>query len=294
MDTVARCLEAGRERLLTSGDQARADVEELLGRLLGLSRTELYLERARPIGPDQATTFERWIERRKAGEPVQYITGRAAFRGLDLAVSRDVLIPRPETEQLVEAAAEERGAPTAILACRPRHGVGRDRAGDCEGTARRASHRHRPFGAGARSGAEERGRAGSRPARPFSARRLVRRHSGGGSFRGDRLEPSLHRRRGEEQPAARRAGSRAAHGLVRRPHRARGLAVDHRRRAKPSRRQRAAGARARRGQGHEASRLAEAPAIGSRCRCATIWRDFASSWRVADGRPSRSAQWGED
>lgn len=106
MDTVGRCLEVGRERLLASGDQARADVEELLGRLLGLSRTELYLERGRPIGPDQATTFERWIERRIAGEPVQYITERAAFRGLDLAVSRDVLIPRPETELLVEAVLE--------------------------------------------------------------------------------------------------------------------------------------------------------------------------------------------
>jgi release factor glutamine methyltransferase len=80
--------------------------EELVGRLLGLSRTALHLERDRPIAEADWERLESWVARRTAGEPVQYITGRAAFRGLDLAVSRSVLIPRPETEGLVEAVLE--------------------------------------------------------------------------------------------------------------------------------------------------------------------------------------------
>ena len=80
----------------------RAEAEELLGRLLGLGRAEVHLQGGRALDPGPAETLARWIERRLAGEPIQYITGRAAFRGLDLSVTRDVLVPRPETEVLVE------------------------------------------------------------------------------------------------------------------------------------------------------------------------------------------------
>ena len=82
---------------------ARSDAEELIGRLLQLGRAGLYLERERVLSGEEATRLDAWLERRVAGEPVQYITGRAAFRGLELAVDRRVLIPRPETEGLVEA-----------------------------------------------------------------------------------------------------------------------------------------------------------------------------------------------
>ena len=100
--TIAGAL-AHATAALAGSPAARADAEELLGRLLGLPRAGVYLERGREI-PDEAwRRLDAWLARRVAGEPVQYITGRAAFRGLDLAVSPAVLIPRPETEGLVEA-----------------------------------------------------------------------------------------------------------------------------------------------------------------------------------------------
>jgi release factor glutamine methyltransferase len=80
-----------------------AEAEELLGRLLGLPRAEVYLQRARELSHDEWSRLGAWLARRLRGEPVQYITGRAAFRGLDLVVNAAVLIPRPETEGLVEA-----------------------------------------------------------------------------------------------------------------------------------------------------------------------------------------------
>ena len=84
------------------GDAGRRDAEELCSRLLELSRHELALTGARELTPEESERLRAWIARRRAGEPVQYITGRAAFRGLDLQVTRAVLIPRPETEGLVE------------------------------------------------------------------------------------------------------------------------------------------------------------------------------------------------
>jgi release factor glutamine methyltransferase len=72
---------------------AQSDAEELLGRLLGLGRTELYLRRGQALAPEHWERLESWLRRRARGEPVQYITGRAAFRGLDLRVTHDVLVP---------------------------------------------------------------------------------------------------------------------------------------------------------------------------------------------------------
>jgi len=101
--TLGQALEAAAARLAPRSEHARTDAEELLGRLLGLGRSRLYLDRERALSDDEASTLERWVSRRVAGEPIQYITGRAAFRELDLAVTPAVLIPRPETEILVEA-----------------------------------------------------------------------------------------------------------------------------------------------------------------------------------------------
>lgn len=86
--------------------ESRSDAEELVSRLLEVSRGELQLQRDRELTSDEWSRLESWVERRAGGEPVQYITGRAAFRNLDLAVNRSVLIPRPETEGLVEAVLE--------------------------------------------------------------------------------------------------------------------------------------------------------------------------------------------
>ena len=101
--TVAQALEDAASRLTAATDSPRADAEELLGRLLGLARAELYLQRVSTLNAEERQRLDEWLARRVGGEPVQYITGRAAFRGLDLAVSSAVLIPRPETEGLVEA-----------------------------------------------------------------------------------------------------------------------------------------------------------------------------------------------
>jgi len=101
--TLDHALKSAASRLSAVTDSPRAEAEELLGRLLGLARAELYLQRARELSADEWQRLDRWLSRRARGEPVQYITGRAAFRGLDLAVDPAVLIPRPETEGLVEA-----------------------------------------------------------------------------------------------------------------------------------------------------------------------------------------------
>ena len=101
--TLEEALETATSRLAGSTGSPRAEAEELLGRLLGLARAELYLQRSRGLDPPQWQRLESWLSRRARGEPVQYITGRAAFRGLDLEVGPAVLIPRPETEGLVEA-----------------------------------------------------------------------------------------------------------------------------------------------------------------------------------------------
>ena len=101
--SVARALDLALERL---GASSRTDAEELISRLLGVGRGALRRERDRRLSAEEATRLDSWIGRRVAGEPVQYITGWAAFRDLDLAVTPSVLIPRPETEGLVEAVLE--------------------------------------------------------------------------------------------------------------------------------------------------------------------------------------------
>jgi release factor glutamine methyltransferase len=104
-NTIAGALKSASERL-GHPRSATAEAEELLGRLLGCRRAELYLERNRDLSPEQEARFESWLVRRAAGEPIQYITGRAAFRGLELEVNPSVLIPRPETEGVVEEVLE--------------------------------------------------------------------------------------------------------------------------------------------------------------------------------------------
>lgn len=103
--TIASALRAAQEALAAL-PSPRSDAEELLSRLLGLTRSELHLRAARPLTDAESARFDGWLARRRAHEPVQYVTGRAAFRGLDLAVGPGVLVPRPETEGLVEAVLE--------------------------------------------------------------------------------------------------------------------------------------------------------------------------------------------
>lgn len=84
-------------------EQGRLEAELLLAAVLGLKRLDLYLQFDRPITPAELDRFRDFVRRRLRREPVQYIVGESQFRGLTLRVDRRVLIPRPETEQLVQA-----------------------------------------------------------------------------------------------------------------------------------------------------------------------------------------------
>jgi release factor glutamine methyltransferase len=104
--TLADALSIALTRLAGSGPSVKADAVELVSRLAGITRSEVRLKRERRLSTEDWSRLDQWLVRRLAGEPVQYITGRAAFRNLDLAVGPAVLIPRPETEGLVEAVLE--------------------------------------------------------------------------------------------------------------------------------------------------------------------------------------------
>ena len=79
----------------------RVDAELLVAHVLGLSRTELYAA-DRPVGDEQLTRLRALVERRRAREPLAYVLGEWGFRRLMLAVDGRALVPRPETEGVVE------------------------------------------------------------------------------------------------------------------------------------------------------------------------------------------------
>jgi len=85
-------------------DSPRLDAEILLGHTLGLERPELYMQYDLPLCGDELARFKSLIIRRANREPTAYIVGMKGFWSLELAVTGDVLIPRPETEHLVESA----------------------------------------------------------------------------------------------------------------------------------------------------------------------------------------------
>jgi release factor glutamine methyltransferase len=85
-------------------DSPRAEAEILLSHALELQRIDLYLQYDQPLYKDDLRRFKELIKRRVNREPVAYIVGIKEFWSLDFEVTRDVLIPRPETEFLVEAA----------------------------------------------------------------------------------------------------------------------------------------------------------------------------------------------
>lgn len=101
------------EALLRTGphpDRARRDAELLLRHLLKQERAALLARWKERLHENEAGEYLNFLMRRFAGEPIQYITGEAAFYGLTFRVNRSVLIPRPETEHLVEKAIELGGA----------------------------------------------------------------------------------------------------------------------------------------------------------------------------------------
>ena len=101
--TIAEILKAASTRLrLESVSNDLLDAQTLLAFSLGRDRIWLIVNYREPISEDVRKGYEALIERRAAGEPLQYITGRQEFFGLDFEVTPAVLIPRPESELIVE------------------------------------------------------------------------------------------------------------------------------------------------------------------------------------------------
>ena len=101
---VAAALEQAAKVLRDHTDSPRLDAEILLGRLLGMSRSTLIVRGADPVSAETRLAYGELIHRRAQGAPVAYLTGNREFWSLELDVTPDVLVPRPETEVLVELA----------------------------------------------------------------------------------------------------------------------------------------------------------------------------------------------
>ncbi len=109
MAMTRELLEAGIDRLRSAPDVAgietpRLDAELLLAHAIGVDRTAILAHPDAPVGPGAEAVYRAWIERRAAGEPVAYMREIKEFHGIALAVDPRALIPRPETERLVDLA----------------------------------------------------------------------------------------------------------------------------------------------------------------------------------------------
>ncbi|TCI36609.1 peptide chain release factor N(5)-glutamine methyltransferase [Exiguobacterium sp. SH4S7] len=107
MRIAARLKQA--ERMLVDAGRDPSTAEWWLMHVLGVDRTGLIVRLSEELSDDETTAFESGLERLLAGEPVQHLIGQAPFYGRSFAVNRDVLIPRPETEELIEWVVEHVG-----------------------------------------------------------------------------------------------------------------------------------------------------------------------------------------
>jgi release factor glutamine methyltransferase len=105
--TIANLLRVATAQLSESSSTPRLDAELLLAHALGWPRARLLAERDHRPTPDQAAALDAMTARRALGEPVAYLVGHKEFYGLDLVVTPATLVPRPETELLVELALAE-------------------------------------------------------------------------------------------------------------------------------------------------------------------------------------------
>ena len=103
MTAIARALGRATQQLSVTSDTPRLDAELLMAAALGVGRDRLILDNPKGEAPP---TFLEFVERRRAGEPVAYITGQRAFWTIDLEVGPGALVPRPDSETLIAAAVE--------------------------------------------------------------------------------------------------------------------------------------------------------------------------------------------
>ncbi len=106
MQTIRPALEFAAKRLATNGDSPKLESEILLCHVLQKPRSYLYAWPEQVLTPQQWQAFRRLVARREKGEPIAYLTGHQEFWSLELRVSPDTLIPRPDTELLVELTLE--------------------------------------------------------------------------------------------------------------------------------------------------------------------------------------------
>lgn len=101
--TIAEALREGKQRLRSAGKDAYAvEAELLLEKAVGLNRTALFLRGEEPLSAEAAMQYEGFLAERESGRPTQYILGTWEFMGLPFSVGEGVLIPRGDTEILVE------------------------------------------------------------------------------------------------------------------------------------------------------------------------------------------------
>ena len=105
--TIAAALTAAEEALAPTSESARADAQILMAFVLGCDRAELLARDDEEIGEAQRVHLEALVSERGRGIPVAYLVGSAWFYGRSFEVTRDVLVPRPETEHLIEAALDD-------------------------------------------------------------------------------------------------------------------------------------------------------------------------------------------
>lgn len=102
--SISQVLSSSSQRLINSCDTPRLDVEVLVAHALNFTRTQLYLYSDRQLTLEQTASIDALVARRYEGEPVAYIVGFKEFWSMNFKVTNATLIPRPETEHLVELA----------------------------------------------------------------------------------------------------------------------------------------------------------------------------------------------
>src|SRR5262245_10249376 len=102
--TIGAALRQAKSLIAPVSESASLDAQLLLCAVLGVERAYLLAHPEQPLKPEQSAQFRTLVERCAAGEPVAYILGRRAFYDREFMVTPDVLIPRPETELLLEQA----------------------------------------------------------------------------------------------------------------------------------------------------------------------------------------------
>lgn len=106
MTTIREALQQAAARLTSASPSARLDAEVLLGHLLHVSRTTLLADSQRPLDVFELAAYDQLVARREALEPVAYLVGHKEFYGFDFLVDHRVLVPRPETELVIERTLE--------------------------------------------------------------------------------------------------------------------------------------------------------------------------------------------